>query len=227
MKVWAFAAIGLSAGVLAGGATMAQGGENDCTAWTAKVQEREEGPALTAMACAKTDTHDAIVEIVCFGEKANIRYIHAPDKGADEFGPKRDFLFITNKGRRSIFMTFEGLDGAFTAYLDKEHPLLALLMESRTLSVEDPTRRLRSQKITLKDSRDAIEAVISRCAVQPTEAAAAPCPEPTAASTEKPAPRAAGDAQRPASPAAGTVTGPADGATPRTSGATGLSGDKR
>ena len=142
-----------------------------------------EGPALTATACAKTDTHDALLEVVCFGERVNVRYIHAPDKGADEFGPKRDFLFITNKGRRAVFMTFEGLDGAFTAYLEKDHPLFEMLMAARSLSIEDPTRRLRSQKMTLANSRDAITAVTARCVAKPAEPAPPPCPEPVVKAT--------------------------------------------
>ena len=217
LRLWACAAV--MAALLTPPRAAADEGDSDCKAWTAAVQEREEGPALTATACAKTDTHDAILEIVCFGEKVNIRYIHAPDKGADEFGPKRDFLFITNKGRRAVFMTFEGLDGAFTAYLDKEHPLFELLMESRTLSVEDPTHRLKSRKITLKDSRDAITSVIETSKPVPAAPAPAPC------ATAQPASDAAqASAPRPTPP---QPTAPADDATPRTSGATGPSGDKR
>ena len=217
LRLWACAAV--MAALLTPPRAAADEGDSDCKAWTAAVQEREEGPALTATACAKTDTHDAILEIVCFGEKVNIRYIHAPDKGADEFGPKRDFLFITNKGRRADFMTFEGLDGAYTAYLDKEHPLFELLMESRTLSVEDPTHRLKSRKITLKDSRDAITSVIETCKPVPAAPAPAPC------ATAQPASDAAqASAPRPTPP---QPTAPAGDATPRTSGATGPSGDKR
>ena len=217
LRLWACAAV--MAALLTPPRAAADEGDSDCKAWTAAVQEREEGPALTATACAKTDTHDAILEIVCFGEKVNIRDIHAPDKGADEFGPKRDFLFITNKGRRAVFMTFEGLDGAFTAYLDKEHPLFELLMESRTLSVEDPTHRLKSRKITLKDSRDAITSVIETCKPVPAAPAPAPC------ATAQPASDAAqASAPRPTPP---QPTAPAGDATPRTSGATGPSGDKR
>ena len=217
LRLWACAAV--MAALLTPPRAAADEGDSDCKAWTAAVQEREEGPALTATACAKTDTHDAILEIVCFGEKVNIRYIHAPDKGADEFGPKRDFLFITNKGRRAVFMTFEGLDGAFTAYLDKEHPLFELLMESRTLSVEDPTHRLKSRKITLKDSRDAITSVIETCKPVPAAPAPAPCARAQPASDA-----AQASAPRPTPP---QPTAPAGDATPRTSGATGPSGDKR
>jgi hypothetical protein len=221
MSLRSWATYAVMAVLLTAPMAAADDGDHDCKAWTAAVQEREEGPALTAMACAKTDTHDAILEIVCFGEEVNIRYIHAPDKGADEFGPKRDFLFITNKGRRAVFMTFEGLDGAFTAYLDKEHPLFELLMESRTLSVEDPTHRLKSRKITLKDSRDAITSVIETCKPMP----AAPAPEPCA--TAQPA-STSGAAQASAPGAApAQPTAPAGDATPRTSGATGPSGDRR
>ena len=217
LRLWACAAV--MAALLTPPRAAADEGDSDCKAWTAAVQEREEGPALTATACAKTDTHDAILEIVCFGEKVNIRYIHAPDKGADEFGPKRDFLFITNKGRRAVFMTFEGLDGAFTAYLAKEQPLFELLMESRTLSVEDPTHWLKSRKITLKDSRDAITSVIETCKPVPAAPAPAPC------ATAQPASDAAqASAPRPTPP---QPTAPAGDATPRTSGATGPSGDKR
>ena len=214
MKLWSLVVIPLFAAGLAGTAAMAQNGNDDCKAWSAAIQEREEGPALTATACAKTDTHDALLEIVCFGERVNMRYIHAPDKGADEFGPKRDFLFITNKGRRAVFMTFEGLDGAFTAYLEKDHPLFEMLMAARSLSIEDPTRRLRSQKMTLANSRDAITAVTSRCVAKPPECAPPPCPEPTIQ-------EAAPGADAPA------ATAPAGGARPRTSGETGPSEDKR
>jgi hypothetical protein len=221
MSLRSWATYAVIAVLLAAPAAAADDGDGDCKAWTAAVQEREEGPALTATACAKTDTHDAILEIVYFGEEVNIRYIHAPDKGADEFGPKRDFLFITNKGRRAVFMTFEGLDGAFTAYLDKEHPLFELLMESRTLSVEDPTHRLKSRKITLKDSRDAITSVIETCKPMPAAPAPAPCATAQPASTSGAAQTSAPGAA-PAQP-----TAPAGDATPRTSGATGPSGDKR
>ncbi len=224
MSLRSWATYAVIAVLLAAPAAAADDGDGDCKAWTAAVQEREEGPALTATACAKTDTHDAILEIVCFGEEVNIRYIHAPDKGADEFGPKRDFLFITNKGRRAVFMTFEGLDGAFTAYLDKEHPLFELLMESRTLSVEDPTHRLKSRKITLKDSRDAITSVIETCKPMPAQPAPAPC---ATAPTAQPA-LTSGAAQASAPGAApAQPTAPAGDATPRTSGATGPSGDRR
>ena len=98
MSLRSWATYAVMAVLLTAPMAAADDGDHDCKAWTAAVQEREEGPALTATACAKTDTHDAILEIVCFGEQVNIRYIHAPGKGADEFGPKRDFLFITNKG---------------------------------------------------------------------------------------------------------------------------------
>ena len=221
MSLRSWATYAVMAVLLAAPAAAADDGDGDCKAWTAAVQEREEGPALTATACAKTDTHDAILEIVCFGEEVNIRYIHAPDKGADEFGPKRDFLFITNKGRRAVFMTFEGLDGAFTAYLDKEHPLFELLMESRTLSVEDPTQRLKSRKITLKDSRGAITSVIETCKPMPARPAPAPCATAQPASTSGAA-QASAPGAAPANP-----TAPAGAATPRTSGETGPSGDKR
>lgn len=116
-------------------------------------------------------------------------------------------------------MTFEGLDGAFTAYLDKEHPLFELLMESRTLSVEDPTQRLKSRKITLKESRDAITSVIATCKPVPARPKPAPCATPQPASV---AAQASAPGPAPAQP-----TAPAGDATPRTSGATGPSGDKR
>ena len=140
LRSWATHAV--MAVLLAAPAAAADDGDGDCKAWTAAVQEREEGPALTATACAKTDTHDAILEIVCFGEEVNIRYIHAPDKGADEFGTKRDFLFITNKGRRAVFMTFEGLDGAFTVKrLRREGPRAWICPENPDYAAVEVTGR--------------------------------------------------------------------------------------
>ena len=184
------------------------------------MERREEGEALTASVCAKTETHDALLEVLYVGEQVNVRYIHAPGRGAEEFGPKRDFLFITNKARRALFMTFEGLDGAFTAYLDKEHPLFEMLMTGSSLSIEDPTRRVDSRMLRLKGSREAIEKVLAGCTAPPTLVAEpASCGE-TPADVDAATP--------PASPAgAETPTAPGDGARPRTSDGTNPSADKR
>ena len=86
MSLRSWATYAVMAVLLAAPAAAADDGDGDCKAWTAAVQEREEGPALTATACAKTDTHDAILEIVCFGEEVNVRYIPPPTRAPTSSG---------------------------------------------------------------------------------------------------------------------------------------------
>jgi hypothetical protein len=134
-----------------------------CNTWSAAVVEREEGRALTASVCAPGQDRDSVLEIVCFGEQVNLRYLVVVAGNTDPKVLKQDFIFKTGTSSRRVFMQFEGLDGAFTAYLPASHPLFETMMSGDDLSVAATKERLPEPRFTLKGSRKAISKVVSSC----------------------------------------------------------------
>jgi hypothetical protein len=134
-----------------------------CKSWSAAVVEREEGKAMTASVCAPGADRDSILEVVCFGEQVNLRYLVVVAGNTDPKVLKQDFVVRTDKSSRRLFMQFEGLDGAFTAYLPASHPLFEAMMSGGELSLTATGEKLQAPTFTLKGSRQAIGKVIGGC----------------------------------------------------------------
>jgi hypothetical protein len=155
------AALAFSAATLSALAPAAA--EQSCDRWVASVEQREEGKALTASVCAPGKDRDSVLEIVCHGNKVNIRYLVVINNDAEPKYQKQNFVFRAGNKRRRVFMTYEAMDGAFTAYLPRSHALFEMLMSGDEVDVAATRDKLRAPGFTLTGSRMAISRVISEC----------------------------------------------------------------
>jgi hypothetical protein len=134
-----------------------------CSAWSTAKVEREEGKQWTASVCTRRKDRDASLEIVCFGDKWNIRYLPVL---TDDFAPTdgtRDFVFRTSNGKHPVGLGYEGLDGAFATVLSHRHPLFEMIMSGDELSIVDTKSKVDTQSYTLKSSRQALTKLGMKC----------------------------------------------------------------
>lgn len=137
--------------------------QQSCDAWQMARVQREEGRAWTASVCAPRKDRDAHLEIVCFGEKINIRYMPVLPDGADPLDTRWTFTLATSTGSHSLPMTFEAMDGAFTAYLDTAHPVFETIMSGAELTLREARGRVPETIYTLRGSRAAVSRLIGQC----------------------------------------------------------------
>lgn len=134
-----------------------------CDRWTAAVEQREEGKALTASVCAPGKDRDSVLEIVCHGREVNIRYLVVIKNDAEPKFSKQPIEFKVDGDVGEVSMVYEAMDGAFAGYFPTTSPLLTLLMSGKLVAVSATRERLRVPVFTLKGSRKAISRVISKC----------------------------------------------------------------
>lgn len=161
LNCWIAAAIAFSAVTLS--QTMPLAAKQSCDRWTAAMEQREEGKAMTASVCATGADRDNILELVCFGDQINVRYLVMIKNDAEPKFQMQGVVFQSGNKRRLISMAYEGLDGAFAAYLPKSHPLFEMLMSGDQLELSATRDKLRVPAFTLRGSRKAISLVMSRC----------------------------------------------------------------
>ncbi|KUO61630.1 MAG: hypothetical protein APF80_11085 [Alphaproteobacteria bacterium BRH_c36] len=132
----------------------------DCTTWNAALEELEEGRALVASVCAKDDER-TIVMIRCFPPGLNVRYMPATENEFANF--QRHLILETDEAERPVFVTYEGLDGAFSAYLPVGHTEVEMLKTGKTVTIRDPQEKAPSHAFSLGGSRQAIETLEKSC----------------------------------------------------------------
>lgn len=137
--------------------------QSSCSAWDVAKVEREEGRQWTASVCAKRQDRDAILEIVCYGDKLNIRYQPVLPEGGDPKDGMSDFVFKMSSGERRVALGFEGLDGAFATDLDRRHPLFEMMMGGDQLSIRDTKGKVAAQTYTLTGLRKALTRLMAKC----------------------------------------------------------------
>lgn len=140
--------------------TPVPGFAGNCTTWSASVEQLEEGRALVASVCSKQDERTFLL-VRCFPPGLNIRYSPAIDGDFNNF--QRDLIFETDQGKRPVFVTYEGLDGAFSAYLPLGHTAAEMLKSGKTITIRDPRRQAPSHTFPLSGSRKALEKLEKSC----------------------------------------------------------------
>lgn len=133
----------------------------DCTTWKASMEELEEGRALVASVCAKDDER-TIVMVQCLPQGLNIRYMPAVDGDFSNF--QRDIMFETDEKKRPVFVSYEGLDGAFSAYVPVGHTAVEMMKGGKTLTISDPEGKVPSATFALTGSRQAFDKLEKSCA---------------------------------------------------------------
>lgn len=141
----------------------AHAAQSSCNAWHVAKVDREEGQRWTASVCAKRKDRDAFLEIVCYGDKLNIRYQPVLPEGGDPKDGMSDFVFKTSSGQRRVALGFEGLDGAFATDLDRRHPLFEMMMSGDRLNIRDSKAKVATQSYTLAGSRKALTTLMRSC----------------------------------------------------------------
>ncbi len=132
----------------------------DCTTWDASLEELEEGRALVASVCNKDDNR-TIIMVRCFPPGVNIRYAPVIDGDFNNF--QRDLVFETDEKERPVFVTYEGLDGAFTAYLPIGHTAVEMMKSGKAITIRDPQGKVPSHTFALAGSRQALEKLEKKC----------------------------------------------------------------
>lgn len=133
----------------------------ECGTWDASMQELEEGRAMVASVCSNDDGGRSFLEARCFPPGLNIRYVPVVD--GDFNNLQRDLVFVTDDKQRPVFVTYEGLDGAFSAYLPLGHTALEMLKSGKTVTVRDPEGKVPSRTFALGGSRKAFDKLEKSC----------------------------------------------------------------
>lgn len=133
----------------------------DCGAWDASMQELEEGRALVASVCTNDDGGRSYLEVRCFQSGLNVRFVPFVEGGFSGFS--RDLMFETDAAKRPVFVSYEGLDGAFAAYLPLGHTAVEMMKSGKTVTVSDPQGKVPSRNFALGNSRQAIEKLEKSC----------------------------------------------------------------
>lgn len=133
-----------------------------CERWSFGVSQEEEGRTPSAGACAFDDGGQTRLDLLCFGRQINVRYTPRIDR---DFGNQRlPFVFETEASNVRLRMPFEGLDGAFTAYLGPGHPIFELLMSGKRLNVYlDRENGVPERRFRLGGSRASITRLLRAC----------------------------------------------------------------
>jgi len=124
------------------------------------MEELEEGPTLVASVCNKKDDRTFIL-VRCFPPGLNIRYSPVHDGDFNNF--QRDLIFQTDEKTRPVFVTYEGLDGAFSAYLPIGHTALEMLKSGKSITIRDAERKAPEHAFALTNSRQALEKLEKSC----------------------------------------------------------------
>lgn len=133
-----------------------------CQRWAFAVSQEEEGPTPNAGACARDDGGQTHLDIRCSGRDINIRY--TPRVDGDFSNQQRVFVFETEVSSVRLDMAYEGMDGAFTAYLGSRHRIFEMLMSGDGLNVYlDRQRGVPERRFGLSGSRAAISRVLRAC----------------------------------------------------------------
>ncbi|MEO1281411.1 MAG: hypothetical protein AAFV69_06730 [Pseudomonadota bacterium] len=132
-----------------------------CSAWDLSVQQQEEGREWTASVCASKQDTNTILEVRCFGSDVGVRYMPAvdfpfPDKG-------RDIEYVVDGRVRPVFVQYEGMDGALSAYIPFDHTVVQMLKSGANVEIRDPESVAPTRTFILTGARKAIDGLVSRC----------------------------------------------------------------
>jgi hypothetical protein len=133
-----------------------------CERWTFGATQEEEGRTLAASACAFDDRGRTFLELRCFGRQISVRY--TPRTERDFNNQTLRFVFETDETSERLDMAYEGLDGAFAAYLRPSHPVFEALMAGQGLNIYvDRSNVVPERRFRLSGSRAAISRLLNGC----------------------------------------------------------------
>lgn len=125
------------------------------------MQELEEGRAMVASVCSDDDGGLSYLEARCFPPGLNIRFVPRDDGDYNNF--KGDLIFETEQYHRLVFVTYEGLDGAFAAYLPFGHPAIEMMKGGKSIIVSAEGGTVPARSFKLGGTRQALEKLEKSC----------------------------------------------------------------
>lgn len=147
--------------VVSAGLSVGMASAKSCGEWTATMQELEEGRALVASVCSSDDGGLSYLEARCFPPGLNIRYVPRDEADYNDF--KGDLTFETSENQRPVFVTYEGLDGAFAAYLPFGHPAIEMMKSGKSITIGTEGGGVPVRSFELGGSRQALEKLEKSC----------------------------------------------------------------
>lgn len=150
---------------LLAGSALADG----CDRWTAKMEEDEGGPVMTAAICAKVGsgaTEEHLLLVTCGGDALSMRYLPVapesfPPGGNEEF--KSDLQLTADGKSFSAPAQYESMDGAMAFAAKIDSAMVEAMMTGESLSVGDTVGVVPKATFPLKGSRQALEKIIGSC----------------------------------------------------------------
>ncbi len=136
------------------------------TEWQSGEVEDEGGPVMSASVSAFEGVESPELRLFCEGQEVNLRYAFGSDlaEGADlPTEQPVDFTFTTDKGKATLPLQFEEMDGAYAASVSAKSTIIALLKGGKTLTVDDPTGQYHPVSFPLTGSGKAIAALLATC----------------------------------------------------------------
>lgn len=153
----------LATGLLAStGLVPAAAQSRSCTAWTFSNEDTEVGKQWTASVCSSGDKGDSTLLLTCHRGRYNMRYLPMVE-GAFE-NQKLRFEFASEADKRTLLLTYEAMDGAFTDSLEANHPLMKLIRAGAMLTVSEKGGKVPAKKFALKGASRALTQSARRCA---------------------------------------------------------------
>lgn len=142
-----------------------------CDRWSAKMEEDEGGPVMTAAICAKASSGAAgqehLLLVTCGGDNTlSMRFLPVapesfPPGGNEEF--KTDLKLSMDEVSLTLPAHFESMDGAMVFSAGFGTPLLDGMMSHKAISLSDPAGAVPAATFTLEGSKKALRKVIASC----------------------------------------------------------------
>ncbi len=139
----------------------------ECSAWTAGLEEDEGGKVMVARICQPLGNAAHELSVQC-GEPGAF-WIRLLPVAPDNYPPGGDynfnsrFKFNFDKIAVEQDMVYQGMDGAMAGKAAFESPLAELLRSSRSMTMEDLSGKVPSATFILTGSKSAINKVQASC----------------------------------------------------------------
>lgn len=137
------------------------------TEWRSGLVEDEGGPVMSASVSASEGVEAPELRLFCSeGQVVNLRYAFGTDLPETAQLPVDgpvSFTFSTDKGQIAVPLQFEEMDGAYATSLAGNSPLIAMIRQGKSLSIDDPTGQYHEVSVPLTGSGKAIAALLATC----------------------------------------------------------------